>query len=227
MSRGILIYGQSGVGKSYSMKNLDPKTTLIIDADKKNSLPWRGFKKNYFSDGDNKNFVSVSSLEAIRKTIEIVGSAEKFSHIKTLVIDGISKALLTFEALYVKKYKPTNKFEPFAMLKEKAVDVFNTAKEQRENLTVVFIGNVEIGDFTNPSDVDKLKVAGGYLRKNYEVESDFNYVFYAKKEDGIYFFETQANKSTAKTPEGCFPEKIPNDIAAAIENIIRYEEGEE
>lgn len=36
MSKVICIMGESGSGKTTSMRNLDPKTTYYIDADKKN-----------------------------------------------------------------------------------------------------------------------------------------------------------------------------------------------
>ena len=46
MSLAILIMGESGAGKTTTLRNLDPKTTLYIDADKK-GLSWRGWKKHY------------------------------------------------------------------------------------------------------------------------------------------------------------------------------------
>lgn len=39
MSKVICIMGESGSGKTTSMRNLDPKTTYYIDADKK-GLSW-------------------------------------------------------------------------------------------------------------------------------------------------------------------------------------------
>lgn len=222
MSRPILIYGQSGAGKSYSLKNLDPSKTFIIDADKKGALPWRNAGKSY----NEKNFFQENGLDVIRKSIEKVGKDEKFSHITTIVIDGISKALTVFEATYDKRNAPKNKFEVYQKIKEKAVDLFDTAKDQRKDLNVVFIGNVTLADPFQNNSVDRLKVPGNYL-KDYEVESDFNYVFYAKIIDGIHLFETLPNKSTAKTPEGCFPDDgvIENDLAAAIDVIDGYEGG--
>ena len=40
----VSILGQSGSGKTTSLRTLDPKTTFIIDCDGK-GLPWRGWKK--------------------------------------------------------------------------------------------------------------------------------------------------------------------------------------
>ena len=221
MSRPILIFGQSGAGKSYSLKNLDPEKTLVIDADKKGALPFRGSKKLYTS----KNFSSLNSLDAMIKLISKVGKDEKFKHITTLVIDGISNALATFEATYMDRYNPKNQFEPYQKLKSKATDIFDTAKAQRDDLNVVFIGNVKVADPYQPTSVDRLLVPGNYL-KDHQPEAHFNYVFYAKTIDFGHVFETFPNKSAAKTPEGCFDLQIPNDLAYIIDTIDAYERDE-
>ena len=42
----ILVLGESGAGKSTSLRTLNPKETFIISTTSK-PLPWRGWKKNY------------------------------------------------------------------------------------------------------------------------------------------------------------------------------------
>lgn len=46
MANVICIAGESGSGKTTSLRNLNPSETYIIDADKK-GLSWRGWKKHY------------------------------------------------------------------------------------------------------------------------------------------------------------------------------------
>jgi len=41
MSRVIAVAGESGAGKTTALRTLDPKTTCIIDADRK-GLSWKG-----------------------------------------------------------------------------------------------------------------------------------------------------------------------------------------
>ena len=53
MSNIIGIMGESGSGKTTSMRNLDPKTTYYIDCDKK-GLSWRGWKKQYNAEAKKK-----------------------------------------------------------------------------------------------------------------------------------------------------------------------------
>ena len=52
MANVICIAGESGSGKTTSLRNLNPAETYIIDADKK-GLSWRGWKKYYSI--ENKN----------------------------------------------------------------------------------------------------------------------------------------------------------------------------
>ena len=52
MSKTILIMGESGSGKTTSMRNLNPEETFYIDADKK-GLNWKGWKEQYNSEKKN------------------------------------------------------------------------------------------------------------------------------------------------------------------------------
>ena len=53
MSKVIGIMGESGSGKTTSMRNLDPKTTFYIDCDKK-GLSWKEWRKQYMSGWKHK-----------------------------------------------------------------------------------------------------------------------------------------------------------------------------
>ena len=54
MSKVVCVAGESGSGKTTSMRNLDPKTTLYIDCDKK-GLSWKGWRSQYNS--ENQNYI--------------------------------------------------------------------------------------------------------------------------------------------------------------------------
>ena len=58
------------------------------------------------------------------------------------------------------------------------------------------------------------------------LESKLPIVLLAKCVDGEYIFETQANNSTAKSPMGMLEKQVPNDVAAVIEAMRKYEEDE-
>ena len=54
MAKAICIIGESGAGKTTSLRNLNPQETYFIDADKKCSA-WRGFRQQYNS--ENRNYI--------------------------------------------------------------------------------------------------------------------------------------------------------------------------
>ena len=91
MARVILVYGQPASGKTYALRNLDPESTCIIDADTKNALPWRGWKK--FFGQDKKNFYPLDDIPTIINWIDKIGNPNKQSKIRTLVIDGLNTAM--------------------------------------------------------------------------------------------------------------------------------------
>ena len=67
MSRVICIAGESGSGKTTSMRNLDPKTTLYIDCDKK-GLSWKGWKNQYSE--ENKNYIRTDFVSTVLSALD-------------------------------------------------------------------------------------------------------------------------------------------------------------
>lgn len=60
MSKTILIMGESGSGKTTSMRKLNPETTFYFDCDKK-GLNWKGWRSVYNT--EKKNYATTSSPE--------------------------------------------------------------------------------------------------------------------------------------------------------------------
>ena len=88
MSRAILILGESGSGKSTSMRNLDPATTGLINVVGKD-LPFRGWKKSYTrynkETNPNGNMFEVSNPEVIAGLLGWINANRP--EMKTLIID--------------------------------------------------------------------------------------------------------------------------------------------
>lgn len=224
MARCILIFGQPSSGKSFSLRNLDPSSSVIIDADKKGMLPWRGSIKSY--NRDNQNFFSTSSLDGILKTVRAIGSKDEWKHITTLVIDGFNNAMISEIMYYEELHNTKNNYEKWNEVAAKTYKIIDTAQSLRNDLSIIFTAHVETADPYVSGDVDKVFTPGRQLKEKIKVESKFSYVFYAKVDNGDYFFETIANNSTARSPHECYPDKIPNDIAAAIKIAQNYESAE-
>lgn len=85
----ILILGESGSGKSSSLRNLNPEETFIISTTAK-PLPWRGYKKQYTKLDTKKisgNYFQSSDSSQIIKILKFIDV--KMPKIKTIVIDDI------------------------------------------------------------------------------------------------------------------------------------------
>ena len=85
MGESVLVLGESGAGKSTSLRNLNHETTYLISVIGKR-LPFPGFSKKYKqTDGENKGnlFISDNYMQ-ILKCIEYV---KTLGHIETLIID--------------------------------------------------------------------------------------------------------------------------------------------
>jgi adenylate kinase family enzyme len=213
MSKTICIAGESGAGKTTSMRNLDPKTTYYIDADRK-GLSWKGWKTQYSK--ENKNYFAGSDTNDIEKIF--VGISEKRLEIKTIVVDTLNAIMID---------------EEFARMKEKGFDkwqdlavsvwgLVSNAHYLREDLTIIFTAHTQTERDDSGFMFTRIKTSGKKLDK-IVLESKFTTVLIAKCVDGQYLFETQSRNSTAKSPMGSFSEfEIPNDIVNVIEALKEY-----
>jgi ABC-type phosphate transport system ATPase subunit len=98
MSRVICIAGESGSGKTTSLRNLDPKTTYIIDADRK-GLSWKGWKSQY--NKESKNYIQTSDVSKINALLQ--GINDKATHIKAVIIDTINTIMVDDEMARMKE----------------------------------------------------------------------------------------------------------------------------
>ena len=217
MSRVICIAGESGSGKTTSLRNLDPKTTYIIDADRK-GLSWKGWKKQY--NKENKNYIQTSDIDKIRGIL--AGINEKAAHIKTVVIDTLNTIMVDDE---VKRMKEKG-YDKWIDLAQCVWELVSEAHLYRDDLTVVFMAHTQTERDDSGYYFTRIKTSGRKLEKIC-LESKFTTVLIAKCIDGRYIFETHAKNSTAKSPMGAFEEnEIDNDVAKVIQRLEEYENEE-
>ncbi|BBK77720.1 MULTISPECIES: AAA family ATPase [Clostridium] len=213
MSKIIGIMGESGAGKTTSLRTLDPKTTYVIDADKK-GLSWKGWKQQY--NIENKNYIAMDEPLAIRSLCKNIN--DKANHIKTLVIDTLNGAMVADE-MRRSKDKGFDKWQDLAQCMWGVID---DCLKYREDLTVIFICHSQ----TDMNDAGymwtRIKTSGKKLDKIC-LESKFNTVLLAKVVDGKHIFETQSNFSTAKSPLGAFEtETIENNMADVLKALEEF-----
>lgn len=216
MAAVVGIMGESGAGKTTSLRNLDPKTTYIIDADMK-GLSWKGWKKAF--NAEAKNYIRCNNKEKVAYILN--GIAEKRPDIKTVVIDTMNGIMVADEIARMKE-KGYDKWVDLAVC---VMGIIDTALDAREDLTVVMVFHSQTIRDDSGNVWTTIKTNGQKLGK-IVLESKLPIVLLAKCVDGEYIFETQANNSTAKSPMGMLEKQIPNDVAAVIEAMRKYEEDE-
>ena len=210
MAKVICIAGESGSGKTTSMRNLDPATTYYIDADKK-GLSWKGWRNQYNT--EKKNYLKCDDVNIVRNYINSV--AEKCPKIKVIVVDTIN-GLMVADEMRRSKEKGYDKWVDLATC---VWDLIVNCYDYRDDLTIVFTAHTQTETDESGYRFTRIQTSGKKLNK-IVLESKFTTVLLAKCVDGKYLFETQANNSTAKSPMGAFYDfEIENDIVKVIDAL--------
>ena len=219
-SKLIGIVGQTGTGKSTSIKHLDPKETYIINVAKK-ELPFKGSEKLY--NVDSKNYKEADDANEISRLLKTI--SEKAPHIKQIIIED-SNYIMGFNM--VAKATETG-FTKFSLMAKDMVDLVRTARQLRDDLIIYY--------FTHPETIEdggeivgyKIKTAGKLIDNQINLEGLFTVVLYTnveEKKDGTIdynFVTNRYKKFPAKSPDGMFNElKIPNNLQEVSNTIREY-----
>lgn len=226
----LCIYGESGHGKTTSLRNLNPETTFIISTTGK-PLPFRGWKKNYIPvsiDKETKNisgnYYTSSNWEQILKILKMINL--KMPHIKVVVVDDM-QYILSYE--FVDRATEVG-YSKFSELAQHLMEILRYSEQMRDDCTMCFLTHCEnTGTEIDPKYV--IKTIGKLLSEKVTLEGLFTYIFFAKTEegdDGKMQYKLVTNndgKCLAKTPMGMFEDlEIDNDLNQILEVIKEYNE---
>lgn len=206
MGLPILIEGESGAGKTYSIKNLDADAVGIF-AVEKSRLPF----KKAFRVAKNANY------GAIMKVLQN-------PTLKTYIIDD-SQYLMVNEFFDRAKDTGYQKYTDIGLNFRNLVHFIN--HNLPDDVHVYFLHHTETDSNTGKT---KAKTVGKMLDNYLTLEGCFNIVLQAVAEGKEHYFITQSDGyNTAKSPEDMFDVKIPNDLAMVDKTIRDYykEESEE
>lgn len=213
MAKTILIMGESGSGKTTSMRNLDPATTYYFDCDKK-GLSWKGWRNQYNTDA--KNYLSSSDADQIAKCLKAIDARR--DEIKVIIVDTLNGIMVDDEFNRMKE-KGYDKWQDMAYSVYQLISIANS---MRDDLTVIFIIHSQTERDDSGLTWTRAKTSGKKLDK-ITIESKFSTVLLAKAVGGNYLFETRSNNSTTKTPMGAFEEdSIPNDITEVLKALEEF-----
>ena len=214
MSMVIGVMGESGSGKTTSMRNLDPKTTFYIDCDKK-GLSWKGWKKQYIKD---ENYFTTDSPTNVIQILKAVNNNEKYQHIRTVVIDTINGVMVAEEMRNAK----VNGFGKWTDLAQYVWSIFDYCLTMRDDLNVIILAHSITDTDDNGVVFTHIRTNGRKLEK-IVLESKLTTVLLALCKDGKYIFKTSADRSSVKTPMGSFnTDEIDNDIVKVIKALEEF-----
>lgn len=218
MSKVIGLMGESGSGKTTSMRSLPPEETFYLDCDKK-GLNWKGWRKQYNT--EKKNYISSDSFSVASSMLNRVDKDENFQHIKYFVIDTLN-GLMVAEEMRILAMQSGDKRSAWSDLAQNGWALINQALTLRDDLTVIILCHSETISDDNGLIRTRIKTNGRKLEK-LVLESKMTTVIWAVRQDGKYKFILSADGSTCKVPLGAFDQdEIPNDITAVIKALEEY-----
>lgn len=200
MAIGVLILGESGSGKSFSMRNLSPDEAKIISVEK----PILPFKNRFEITRTNDVDKIVNELKSTSKKIAVV---DDFQYIL-----GLAAMRRSLE----------KGWDKFSEMQFDYFQILDALKELPDDMIVYFMSHTE----TDENGNTKIKTIGKALDKYITIEGMFMIVLGTKVADGKYYFTTQnSGKDTVKSPAGMFPSyAIDNDLKYVDEKIRNYYE---
>ena len=194
----VLILGESGSGKSTSLRNFNEDEIGIFNVASK-PLPFR--KK--LPTANNANYRSI--MKGL--------SAPK---LKRYAIDD-SQYLMTFESFERVGEKGYEKFTQFALSFYSLIQF--VIKNTPEDVIVYFLHHCEMSE----NGKIKAKTIGKMLDTQLTLEGLFSIVLLCKTDGGKYYFETQSDgNTTAKSPIDMFEKEIDNDLKFVDGTIREY-----
>ena len=192
----VMIYGQSGTGKSTSLRNFTDDDVAVINVSGK-PLPFRNKLTTYDTDSYSKISSALNKIER-----------------KSIVIDDATY-------LMVNEFMRTAKVTGYQKYTDMAVN-FNSLVAQASQLAndkiVYFLGHSDLKD----DGTEHFKTIGKMLDNYVTVEGKFTIVLKTVVQDGKYYFSTHnSGQDTVKSPLGMFEDNYVDNDLKAVDTIIR------
>ena len=192
----VMIYGQSGTGKSTSLRNFKNEDVAVVNVSGK-PLPFRGGIKPYNSDNYQKIMAAISKTDR-----------------KSIVIDDATY-LMVNEFMRTAKQTGYQKYTDMAVSFNQLIEF---AASLPDDKIVYFMGHSDQAD----DGREHFKTIGKMLDNYVTVEGRFTIVLKTVVQDGKYMFSTQNNgQDTVKSPMGMFDAALIDNDLKAVDDAIR------
>lgn len=197
----VLIMGESGSGKTASLRNFNPEHIGIFNVASKPL----SFRKKF-------------PYTINKATYGLITASLQKNTLKTYVIDD-SQYLLSFEFLQKAKEVGFQKFTDMALHFCNLLEVIRN--NTSDDTLVYLLHHVEKDDFGHV----KAKTIGKMIDEKITLEGLFSIVLLAETDGKKHWFTTQSNGyTTAKSPMEMFDITIDNDLKMVDDTIREYYE---
>lgn len=218
MGTPVLILGDSGAGKSYSLRNFTPDEVILLQCIPK-MLPFRatGWKLNgkELPDGSVQrgNIIRFDAWDAVLDSINrMVLSKTR----RVLVIDDF-QVVMQHENM-IRAYQTG--YQKFTEMADHVWQIIMAATRLPDDFRVYFLAHTEESD-----GKIRMKTTGKMLNEKLTPEGYFSIVLRAIKKDGKHVFLIKGDDNdTAKAPPDLFPglTEMDNDLKAVDVAITEF-----
>lgn len=211
MKPNIFICGQSGSGKSTSLRNLDPEKTIILNTERK-ALPFKGA-------GKFKKQMMIKNLDQYERALKKALASDA----EVIVTDSFTT--LT-EYIYLKAKETKIGYEVWSYYADEIYNLLSLSKGSDK--FVVFLGIDENVQDDTGVITKYIKVEG--KKSKTAIEKEFTIVLWSKVitsgDAPKHVLQTNNNgENTSKSPMEMFKEMyIDNDLQAILAEITNYYE---
>lgn len=196
MAIPVLILGESGTGKSASMRNFQPDELAVVNVVGK-PLPFRG------------RFESLNG-DSYRQIKKFISATDK----KAIVIDD-AQYLMANEFM---RRATERGYDKFTEIAQNFWDLINAIQKLPEDVVVYVLAHIERDNAGN----EKIKTIGKMLDEKITIEGMFTVVLKTVVADGVYNFATQnSGNDTVKSPIGLFTTALIDNDLKVVDTAIR------
>lgn len=201
MGLPVLVIGESGSGKTYSLKNFEPNEITIFSVEKAR-LP---FQKKLPLIAHAKYADIGKVLQAQNKKAYVIDDSQYL--LVNEMFDGMQNGVNNFDL-----------FKKLAMNFRNLVHYINDSLP--DDVIVYFLHHTEQDKNTGKLSA---KTVGKMLNDVLTIEGCFDIVLWARLDGLDHIFQTQNDgMCSCKSPEGMFDKIIPNDLKAVDSRIREY-----
>ena len=209
MKPNIIIVGPSGSGRSTSLSSLNPKTTAVLNTERK-QLPFKNAKE----------FMNVP-IKSVSEFHSALDKAMESDKIKTIIIESFTSLIeIIFREADI-RYKG---FDVWSYYNKEIDKILDKSKNSDKYVIFTAIDGVYDGD----NGVEERYVAVDGNRWKKRVEKEFVIALFTdvhKGDEGVkYRFRTNTiGRDSAKSPMGMFEDlHIPNNLGKVVEACEEY-----